>query len=295
MSIVRRWFASVVVIALAAGALALPSTASTPTADRPYDLKVPAGYDGDNPVPLVVLLHGYTSNGATQARYFGLLDEADKAGFLLAYPNGTRDRLGNRFWNATDACCDFFRSGVDDVAYLDAVIADVSARYPVDPDRIYLVGHSNGAFMAHRYACDRADRVAAIVTLAGMTWRDQSRCPAGSPLSVLHVHGRNDMTVSYQGGATPEGAYPGAVETVDDWAAKDGCTGSLTVTGRKLDLDQSIPGDETDEATVGGCPSGVSVTLWTIEGGGHVPAFNGNWAPAIWSFLAAHPKAAPPS
>ena len=288
----RRWFTSVVVIALAAGALALPSTAASPTADRPYGLKVPAGYDGKHPVPLVVLLHGYTSNGATQAGYFGLLTEADKAGFLLAYPDGTRDRLGNRFWNATDACCDFFHSGVDDVAYLDAVIAEISARYPVDPARVYVVGHSNGAFMAHRYACDRASRVAAIVTLAGMTWKDQSHCPAGSPVSVLHVHGRNDMTIDYQGGATPEGAYPGAVETVDDWAGKDGCTGALAVTGRKLDLDRSIPGDETDEAAWSGCPSGVSVTLWTIEGGGHVPAFNGNWAPALWGFLAAHPKAA---
>lgn len=293
----RRWFASVVVIVLAAGVLALPSTAATPraagpTADRPYGLKIPAGYDGKHPVPLVLLLHGYTSNGATQANYFGLVAEADKAGFLLAYPDGTRDRLGNRFWNATDACCDFFHSGVDDVAYLDAVIADVSARYPVDPARVYVVGHSNGAFMAHRYACDRAGRVAAIVTLAGMQWKDPAKCPAGSSVSVLHVHGRDDMTVYYGGGATPEGPYPGAVETVDDWAAKDGCTGSLAVTGRKLDLDRSIPGDETDEATWSGCPSGVSVTLWTIEGGGHVPAFNENWAPAIWEFLVAHPKAA---
>jgi len=292
MSVLRRWLASVVLVVLAAGVLALPSTAASPTADRPYGLKVPAGYDGSHPVPLVVLLHGYGSNGAQQAGYFGLPAEADKAGFLLAYPDGTRDRLSRRFWNATDACCDFFHSGVDDVAYLDAVIAEISSKYPTDPARIYVVGHSNGAFMAHRYACDRASKVAAIVTLAGMQWKDPGKCPAGSPVSLLHVHGRNDMTISYEGGATPEGAYPGAVETVDEWAAKDGCTGALGVTGRKLDLDQSIPGAETDEATWSGCPSGVADSLWTIEGGGHVPAFNGNWAPAIWDFLAAHPKVA---
>lgn len=292
MSVLRRWLASVVLVVLAAGVLALPSTAASPTADRPYGLKVPAGYDGSHPVPLVVLLHGYGSNGAQQAGYFGLPAEADKAGFLLAYPDGTRDRLSRRFWNATDACCDFFHSGVDDVAYLDAVIAEISSKYPIDPARIYVVGHSNGAFMAHRYACDRASKVAAIVTLAGMQWKDPGKCPAGSPVSLLHVHGRNDMTISYEGGATPEGAYPGAVETVDEWAAKDGCTGALGVTGRKLDLDQSIPGAETDEATWSGCPSGVADSLWTIEGGGHVPAFNGNWAPAIWDFLAAHPKEA---
>src|SRR5688572_27262361 len=151
----RRWFASVsVIMAMVGGALVLPSSAAGPTADRPYGLKVPAGYEGQAPVPLVVLLHGYTSNGAQQAAYFGLPAVADKEGFLLATPDGTRDRLGNRFWNATDACCDFFRSGVDDVAYIDAVIDDIAAKYPVDPARVFVAGHSNGAFMAHRYACD---------------------------------------------------------------------------------------------------------------------------------------------
>ena len=301
MGHVRRWFASVVAIsALVAGAFALPAAgpavagaapaAPSPTANRPYGVKVPSGYDGRTAIPLVVLLHGYTSSGAAQAAYFGLSDEADKARFLLATPDGRRDLLGNRFWNATDACCDFFHTGVDDVAYIDAVISEIKAKYPVDPARIFLVGHSNGAFMAHRFACDRAGEVAAIVTLAGMTWKDQGHCPAGSPVSVLHVHGRNDSTIVYNGGATPEGAYPGAIETVGDWAAKDGCSGALAPTGRKLDLDSTVPGDETVEQATAACPGGVAVDLWTIEGAGHVPAFNGNWADAIWAFMAAHPK-----
>ncbi|HVW34686.1 MAG TPA: alpha/beta fold hydrolase [Acidimicrobiia bacterium] len=297
----RRSLVSVVAMAaLMAGAFALPPTPPAvagaapapagPTAGRPYGLEVPRGYDGRARIPLVVLLHGYTSNGAAQAAYFRLVAEADKAGFLLAYPDGTRDRLNNRFWNATDACCDFFRTGVDDVAYLDAMIGEIEARYPVDPARVYLVGHSNGAFMAHRYACDRAARVAAIVTLAGMTWKDQGRCPGGSAVSVLHVHGRQDETINYNGGATPEGVYPGAVETAGDWAAQDGCSGALAATGRTFDLDSTVPGAETDEQATAGCPAGVAVDLWTIEGGHHVPAFNDRWADAIWAFMATHPK-----
>ncbi|HEU5447742.1 MAG TPA: alpha/beta fold hydrolase, partial [Acidimicrobiia bacterium] len=188
----RRWLASVVVVlALVGGALTLPSSA-TPTGDRPFGLQVPAGYDARHPAPLVVLLHSYTSNGKAQADYFGLPALADKAGFLLATPDGTRDIMGDRFWNATDACCDWFHSGVDDVAYIDAVIDDIAARHSVDPARVFLVGHSNGAFMSHRYACERADRVAAIVTLAGMQWKDQSQCRPSSPVSVLQVHGRED-------------------------------------------------------------------------------------------------------
>jgi polyhydroxybutyrate depolymerase len=267
-----------------------PATGGSSVAERPYGLKVPESADGQRPLPLLVLLHGYTSNGAQQAAYFGLPAEADRSGFLLAYPDGTRDLLGNRFWNATDACCDFFGSGVDDVVYLDAVIDDIVAEHPVDPSRIFLVGHSNGAFMAHRYACDRSDRVAGIVTLAGMQWKDPARCGARSPVSVLHVHGRNDATVRYEGGSTPKGVYPGAVETVRHWAAKNGCDGSLASTGRRFDLDQAVAGDETVEEASTACPAGRGLSLWTLEGGGHVPAFNDGWAPAIWSFLAAHPK-----
>jgi polyhydroxybutyrate depolymerase len=320
MSFLRRWFASVsVMLALVAGAFSLPSArpvvagavgapaANIPVAgvpglggpaaggssvaERPYGLKVPDGVDDEAPLPLVVLLHGYTSNGATQSAYFGLPAEADRSGFLLAFPDGTRDRVGNRFWNATDACCDFFGSGVDDVAYLDAVIDDIAAKHPVDPSRIFLVGHSNGAFMSHRYACDRSDRVAAVVTLAGMQWKDQARCGASAPVSVLHVHGRDDGTIRYEGGSTPKGLYPGAVETVGHWAAKDGCDGSLAATGRRFDLDRTVAGDETVEEAHSGCPGGTGLRLWTIEGGGHVPAFNDQWAPAIWSFLSGHPKA----
>jgi len=287
----RRWLASVTVImAMVAGTLVLPSGAASPTADRPYGLKVPAGYDRHHPAPLVVLLHGYTSNGANHAAYFGMVDEADRGGFLLAYPDGTRNIMGARFWNATDACCDFFRSGVDDVGYLDAVIDDISARYAVDPARVYVVGHSNGAFMAHRYACDRADRVAAIVTLAGMQWKDQSHCRPSSAVSVLHVHGRDDWTVRYDGGSTPEGIYPGAVETIGDWAALDHCRGSLEATGRRFDLDRLVAGQETVEEAYSGCPAGTTLELWTIQHGGHVPAFTSQWAEAIWAFMLKHPK-----
>jgi polyhydroxybutyrate depolymerase len=133
--------------------------------------------------------------------------------------------------------------------------------------------------------------VAAIVTLAGMQWKDQAKCGASSPVAVLHVHGRNDPTVNYNGGATPSGVYPGAVETVRDWAAKNGCNGSLAATGRKLDLDRTVAGDETVEEAYTGCPAGTELALWTIEGGGHVPAFNESWAGSIWAFMATHPKA----
>jgi pimeloyl-ACP methyl ester carboxylesterase len=72
-----------------------------------------------------------------------------------------------RFWNATDACCNLYGATVDDSAYLTDLIKMISTQYTVDPRRVYLVGHSNGAFMSFRMACDHADIITAIAALNG--------------------------------------------------------------------------------------------------------------------------------
>jgi len=69
---------------------------------------------------------------------------------------------------------------------------DVTARYNVDPKRIYLVGHFERRVHVASFRVRDGSRVAAIVTLAGMQWNDPAKCPGGSPVSVLHVHGDAD-------------------------------------------------------------------------------------------------------
>lgn len=258
---------------------------------RPFGLVVPTGYAGA-PAPLVVLLHGYTGTAANQDAYFRLSQLAQQRTFLLALPNGTTNAQGQQFWNATDACCGFGAT-VDDVAYLTAVIDDVKARYAVDGKRVFLVGHSNGGFMSHRLACERASRIAGLVSLAGATWQDASRCAPSEPVSVLQVHGTADAVIRYDGGTTSFGAptYPGAVDTVSRWRAKNGCSGTtLAGAGAALDLVLDLPGPDTRREAFGACPAGGAVELWTIEGGSHIPVFNGNWAPALYDWLLAHPK-----
>lgn len=49
---------------------------------------------------------------------FGFSELVDRFGFLYAFPDGTENSMGKRFWNATEVCCDREGSGVDDVAYL---------------------------------------------------------------------------------------------------------------------------------------------------------------------------------
>lgn len=258
---------------------------------RPYLYKVPKGYDPQKPTPLVILLHGLTASGQLQEALFKLAPLADEKNFLYAYPDGTVGPQG-RFWNATNACCDFGMTHVDDVAYLNAVMDDMSARYNVDPKRIFVTGHSNGGFMAHRLACDLAPRVAAIVALAGDNWKDVSKCQPKAPVAVLQVHGDLDLLVSYQGGSTlfnmPSFAYPSARDSVASWATLNGC-GDQTEMGAPLDVDALLLGNETTVERWKGCPGGAA-ELWTIHGGGHVPTFQSTWASLIYGFMAAHPK-----
>ena len=186
---------------------ATSSEAASPSADlvvggdRPVTVHVPATYDATHPAPLLILLHGYSTSGREHDAYFKLGPAADARGFVYAYPDGTMDSQGNRFWNATDACCDFDRTGVDDVAYLTSVIADIRAKLAIDPKRIDLLGHSNGGFMAYRMACDDADLVAAIVSLAGATFANPADCAPSAPVSVVEIHGTADETIHYAGGA----------------------------------------------------------------------------------------------
>ena len=260
---------------------------------RPFATVVPVGYAAGTPTPLVVLLHGYTATAAEQDAYFHLSDLAQQRTFLLALPDGTVDSTGQHFWNATDACCAFGNSMVDDVAYLTAVIHDMQARFSVDPKRIFLVGHSNGAFMSHRMACERADLIAGIVSLAGAVWADTARCNPAGPVNVLQVHGTLDAVIAYGGGTALAGQppFPGAETTVATWAAKNQCTASMrTSIGGDLDLVTDLPFAETQREGFMGCPRGAAAELWRIRGGSHVPVFNADWANTLYTWLSAHPK-----
>jgi polyhydroxybutyrate depolymerase len=255
--------------------------------DRPFALHIPTGFTPDTPMPLVILLHGYTSSGYGEESYLKITAESDKKGFLYATPDGTQETSAsaNRFWNATDACCNFYGSKVDDSAFISGIITELSKQFKVDPKRVYLIGHSNGAFMAYRMACDHADQIAAIVSLAGAMWNDTTKCNPSRPVSVLEVHGTSDETINYNGAAIIGNKYPGVTTTLADWRTYDGCSDTATP-GTALDLVSALPGAETAVTTYStGCKNSTKVELWSIKDGPHIPPFNGAFAGPATDFL----------
>ncbi|HEY5183656.1 MAG TPA: PHB depolymerase family esterase, partial [Actinomycetes bacterium] len=247
-------------------------------------------YDGTTPVPLLILLHGYTTTGSQMDSYFSMQAVAEHYGFLYVHPDGTKDATGSQFWNATDACCNRDAKPVDDSAYLAGIIQDVKTRYRVDPARVYLFGVSNGGFMAYRMACDHADTIAGIVSMAGATYLDASRCTPSRPVSVLEIHGTADETVPYGGGELFGPAFPSAPETVAQWARFDGCVAPRAPTGRRLDLALDVAGAETTVSAFGGCTRRTAVELWTVQGVDHIFSFTDALVPDAVDFLLAHPQ-----
>ncbi len=258
--------------------------------DRPARVVVPSSYDGVTPLPLIVLLHGYGIDGFTQDVYWGLSRRVDTDGFFLVAPDGTVDAEGRRFWNASPACCDFGHVGVDDVAYIRGLVAEMKSRFAIDPARVYATGHSNGGFMSHRLACDAADDFVAIASIAGATSRDAADCTPSQPVSVLEMHGDLDEDVIY-GGVT--GAYPSAPVAIDRWATLDACdpsAGPIT-TDPPIDFDTAVAGAETTiRRWTTGCAHTTESTLWTIAGVGHVPSLQRTFAQTLVAWLLAHPR-----
>jgi polyhydroxybutyrate depolymerase len=240
---------------------------------------------------LVIVLHGYGASGLVEERYLGLDTLVDGRGVLVAAPDGTIDDAGAAFWNpGIAACCDFFGSPVDDVAYVSALIHEIRAVYTVDPSRIFVVGHSNGGFMAHRLACALSSELAAVVSLAGTMDETPAPCTLEAPVSVLQVHGDRDGTVLYDGGTRilgKSGPYASAPDAVRFWAKEDGC-GATTTAGAPVDLETTLPGAETAVTTFDGCPQGTEVALWTIQGGSHIPTVGSRFPGLVWKWLDAH-------
>ena len=277
-----------------AGVTQPDATVGLPTefgGDRPAELLVPAGYDAGKPTPLLLSLHGYSPFNAYANAVFGLDPLYDTAGFLLLTPHGTLDADGKYFWNATDACCNFYDDPVDDVAYLNGLVDEVAAVYNVDPKRIFVIGHSNGGFMAYRLACESADRFAAVISVAGASYQDAAACTPSRAVSVLQIHGTDDGTITYTGGnlyhdQTPV-PYPGAADSIARWAGYNACSGGMQEAGTPIDLTQDAT-TETDPSAYAGCPADGAAELWTLNGVDHIIVFKSG-AP-LWSWLSAHAR-----
>ena len=173
--------------------------------------------------------------------------------------------------------------GLDDVGFITAVAGDIGESVGIDTARVYATGISNGGMMAYALACNTS--TFAAIGPDSATQLDP--CTAPHPTSVMHIHGTADRLIRYDG-------EPGdGVARIDGLPLPD-----LNAFWRNVDR-RSTPTVTSEGRRVSG---GRSVTLITIEGGGHqwpgsAPVREGADPPSqalnathtLWQFFAAHP------
>lgn len=199
-------------------------------------LHLPPAYDGEERLPLLIVLHGGGGSAQQVRRSTGMDADADEYGFIVAYPNGS-GRLGSALltWNAGHCCGYAMESAVDDVGLLRVLIGSLVAHYAVDPARVYIAGMSNGGMMAQRAGAELADLVAGIAPVAASVGGQASAEAAlftplapDSPVAVIAFNGMADQHVLYEGGLSPMAIDPGRIDlSVADslafWVAANGC------------------------------------------------------------------------
>jgi polyhydroxybutyrate depolymerase len=233
-----------------------PIKQAFPFPDRTCRIAVPPDLSQSKKGPVVILLHGFNTSPETEASIGGWRQIALRDSFTLVLPEGQ-----GASWNAGGCCAYAQLAHIDDIGYLTAVLNQVSNLPTTDPNRIYVVGESNGGMMAYAFGCARADRIAAIVSVEGTP---VTTCRPPRPIPVLHVHGRADQTVPYNGGQSLIAMllgvqFPSVPSAVGSVASAMGCGAPSpdVVEGKVTTRDWT------------NCGGGSHVRLVSIDGMGH--------------------------
>jgi polyhydroxybutyrate depolymerase len=240
---------------------------------------------------LVFVLHGVFGNGFDMESSTGFDAQADRLGWIVAYPNGVLDG-----WDAFGSGPSWgLHPGADDVAFIAATIDRLESTAGIDPDRVYVTGLSRGAMMSYRLGCELSARVAAIAPVSGnMATADGSAqvpCNLDRPVSVLAIHGTADGMIPIAGGKTDILFSPFA-DVIARWRALDACAGR-----------QAVAIDGASTTTSWTCGNGSTVAMRVVTGGWHAwPVRSSSPAPSnpddfdasrlIADFFVAHPRVA---
>lgn len=224
--------------------------------ERSYRLFVPEGARADSNLALVVALHGGLGTGDQFAENSRFEDTAATEGFVVVFPSGV-----DRTWNAGACCGGARRKDVDDVGFLAALIEHLAATLPVNRERVFVTGHSNGAMMAFRFACERSEMVAAAAPVAGSL--EIPVCAPETGVDLLAIHGDSDRNHPIEGGEGTRSisgvSYVSMEESMRRWTAGFGCMGAPSTASEGA----------LTTTTWSGCAGETTASLVVIAGADH--------------------------
>jgi polyhydroxybutyrate depolymerase len=225
---------------------------------------------------LVIVLHGSFGGGLQIENWSGFDAQADRLGWVAVYPDGVADG-----WDAFGSGPTWGQHpGADDLVFMSELILHFQSFDNVDPDRIYVTGHSRGGMMTYRLGCAFSGVVAAIAPVSGnMATASGSAdvpCTLAAPVSVLAIHGTADGTIPMAGGRVDIVFSPMA-DVIARWRSLDGCGTTSRI---------SVAGSET--TTVWSCAGGSTVSTEIQAGGCH--CWTADDSRVIADFFVAHPR-----
>lgn len=214
------------------------------------------------PRPTLIVLHSYSGDALTTARYSGFLQAALPRGFNVVFP----EAVGHEWHDSPEGN----PAHADDVAFVAALVEKLTAEQIADPHRTFVAGISNGGMMAFALVCARPDLFAGIGTISAGMPKDAfaSRRPT-KPMRLLMINGDADDVLPYAGGDVGDPANffrrtAGVEETARLFAHANGCEAANEP--RRTQMRDSRRLIEQIEWN---CPSNVTVTVIKVIGGGH--------------------------
>ncbi len=229
---------------------------------RAYTVFLPSGYTAGAELPMVINMHGYTSNAQSQIFYSAFNSVADTANVIVVYPQGLTRALQNgtsgAHWNS------YFLTDVDDLGFIDTLIDYMYTDYTVDLSRVYATGMSNGGFMSYMLACELSDRIAAMASVTGvMTDLHFPNCNPTHATPVMQIHGTSDSTVLFAGSP---GFHPSIDSSVNWWKGFNNCQTSATTNLPDINTTDNTTASLTVHSQ---CDDNVEVHYYVIQDGGH--------------------------
>ena len=243
--------------------------------DRQYRIHIPDGLTGSPPV--VFALHGYSGNNNEMMNDYGWTQLADERGFVVVFPNGTRDQFNNRFW---DVGYDFHQGieTVDDDGFLSSLAVHLQGLYGLDPERTFVTGFSNGAEMCFQLACRESEHFTAFAPVIGMMLDPLfNNCEPTVLRPILSMNGTNDGVTLFDGDPGNTGG----------WGVYGSIPGMMAFWANVLSTNEFertfLPDvDPNDGSTVrldvySGSGNGLELRYYLVLGGGHDwPGQSGN-------------------
>ncbi len=224
------------------------------------------------PPPLIIALHGGGGSGESMINLTkgGFNTLSEEYGFIVVYPDAIE-----KHWNDGRGIEDYYsnRENIDDVKFISSLINHFYSNFNIDKSRVFVTGMSNGGLMSFRLACELNEKIKAIATVAAsMSENIYSTCQISKPISVMIIHGTEDLIIPFEGGAiTFNNTYLGEVIGAENTANYFSNINSCTNTTNKQYLADTDPEDGTRVWKIENinCENGTKVMLLGIDGGGH--------------------------